>query len=384
MVQTAAVDFAVASTGNLETFDNVYQIFSIPYLFDSVDVYHKVMEDDELMSSIFESTEKSGFQAVAWYEAGTRNFYSTSPIKTPEDLKGKKIRVQQSPTNVRMMQLFAAAAAPMSFGEVYTAIQSGVIDGGENNELALTNNKHGEVAKYYTYNQHQMVPDLLVGNVKFLNELPVEERKVFDEAAKESTRVEREAWEENTKIAIEDAKAMGVEFIETDVQTFKEKVLPLHEELLLQNSKLKPIYKKIQQVNKEVKEQSNMKSLKKVLNKILKVVCIAIFAFITIIGLYQIITRYVFNAPSTVSEELLTFSFTWMALLAAALVLVYGGIEITKLTSSQVTASLGVPMSYIYSVIPVTGVLIVTYNIINITELLSQDKVEKSIGREEK
>jgi len=384
LVQTGAVDFAVASTGNLETFDNVYQIFSIPYLFDSVDVYHKVMEDDELMSSIFESTEKSGFQAVAWYEAGTRNFYSTSPIKTPEDLKGKKIRVQQSPTNVRMMQLFGAAAAPMSFGEVYTAIQSGVIDGGENNELALTNNKHGEVAKYYTYNQHQMVPDLLVGNVKFLNELPVEERKVFDEAAKESTRVEREAWEENTKIAIEDAKAMGVEFIETDVQTFKEKVLPLHEELLLQNSKLKPIYKKIQQVNKEVKEQSNMKSLKKVLNKILKVVCIAIFAFITIIGLYQIITRYVFNAPSTVSEELLTFSFTWMALLAAALVLVYGGIEITKLTSSQVTASLGVPMSYIYSVIPVTGVLIVTYNIINITELLSQDKVEKSIGREEK
>jgi TRAP-type C4-dicarboxylate transport system permease small subunit len=116
----------------------------------------------------------------------------------------------------------------------------------------------------------------------------------------------------------------------------------------------------------------------------LKGVCIAIFAFITIIGLYQIITRYVFNAPSTVSEELLTFSFTWMALLAAALVLVYGGIEITKLTSSQVTASLGVPMSYIYSVIPVTGVLIVTYNIINITELLSQDKVEKSIGREEK
>lgn len=254
LVQTAAVDFAVASTGNLETFDNVYQIFSIPYLFDSVDVYHKVMEDDELMSSIFESTEKSGFQAVAWYEAGTRNFYSTSPIKTPEDLKGKKIRVQQSPTNVRMMQLFGAAAAPMSFGEVYTAIQSGVIDGGENNELALTNNKHGEVAKYYTYNQHQMVPDLLVGNVKFLNELPVEERKVFDEAAKESTRVEREAWEENTKIAIEDAKAMGVEFIETDVQTFKEKVLPLHEELLLQNSKLKPIYEKIQQVNKEVKE----------------------------------------------------------------------------------------------------------------------------------
>ena len=101
-------------------------------------------------------------------------------------------------------------------------IQSGVIDGGENNELALTNNKHGEVAKYYTYNQHQMVPDLLVGNVKFLNELPVEERKVFDEALKRVQEL-NEAWEENTKIAIEDAKAMGVEFIETDVQNLRKR-----------------------------------------------------------------------------------------------------------------------------------------------------------------
>ncbi|MEG0306767.1 MAG: TRAP transporter substrate-binding protein [Clostridium sp.] len=253
LVQTGAIDFAVASTGNLETFDDVYQIFSMPYLFDSVDSYYKVMEDDELISSIFKSTEAAGFEAVTWFDAGTRNFYATSPINTPDDLKGKKIRVQQSPTNVRMMQAFGAAAAPMSFGEVYTAIQSGVINGGENNELALTNNKHGEVAKFYSYNQHQMVPDLLIGNLKFLNSLPEDERKVFDDAAIESTRVEREHWDTQVDKAIEDAKAMGVEFIYPDVDSFKQKVLPLHEELLAGNEKLKPIYDKIQEVNKEVK-----------------------------------------------------------------------------------------------------------------------------------
>lgn len=160
-----------------------------------------------------------------------------------------------------------------------------------------------------------------------------------------------------------------------------------------------------------------MKNLKMMLNKVLEIVCISLFAFITIVGTYQIITRYVFNAPSTVSEELLTFSFTWMALISAALVfgkrehmrmefvanyfkgnssiflsivsevlvlifsvlvLVYGGYQITKLTVLQVTASLGVPMSYIYVIVPITGVLIVVYSILNINELITELKLENS------
>lgn len=160
-----------------------------------------------------------------------------------------------------------------------------------------------------------------------------------------------------------------------------------------------------------------MKNLKTILNKVLEIVCISLFVFITIVGTYQIVTRYVFNAPSTVSEELLTFSFTWMALLSAALVfgkrehmrmefvanffqgkssiflsiisevlvlifsvlvLVYGGYQITKLTVLQVTASLGVPMSYIYVIVPITGVLIVLFSILNISELISDLKLENS------
>lgn len=254
LVQTGAIDFAVASTANLETFDDIYQIFTMPYLFNSVEAYHAVMENEELMSSIFTSTAASGFEAVAWFEAGTRNFYATTPINSPDDLKGKKIRVQQSPANVRMMELFGAAATPMSFGEVYTAIQSGVINGAENNELALTNNKHGEICKYYTYNHHQMVPDLLIGNLRFLEGLEAEERQIFDEAAKICTEVERVAWDEQIEIAREQAKAMGVEFIQTDIELFREKVLPLHQELLEQNPKLQPIYDQIQGINNEMQE----------------------------------------------------------------------------------------------------------------------------------
>lgn len=160
-----------------------------------------------------------------------------------------------------------------------------------------------------------------------------------------------------------------------------------------------------------------MVNLKIKLTKILEIICISLFAIITIIGLYQIITRYVFNSPSTVSEELLTFLFTWMALLAAALVfgkrehmrmsyvanffkgksgirlsiiseivvllfaalvLIYGGISITKLTTTQITASLGVSMALIYVVVPISGIITVIYNIININELMLELKDENS------
>ncbi len=246
LVQTGALDFAVASTANLETFHDIYQIFSIPYLFSSEEAFYDTMDDDELMKGIFEATKNSGFEVITWFTAGTRNFYATTPIKTPEDLKGMKIRVQQNPTNVRMMELFGAAATPMSFGEVYTAIQQSVINGAENNELALTNNKHGEVAKHYTYNMHQMVPDMLIGNVKFLDSLSKKEREIFEDAAEICTNTEVEHWDEQIEEARKTAKGMGVTFYEADVEAFRQKVLPLHQEILKANPKLQAIYDRIQ------------------------------------------------------------------------------------------------------------------------------------------
>ena len=144
----------------------------------------------------------------------------------------------------------------MSFGEVYTAIQQGVIDGAENNELALTNNKHGEVAKYYTYTLHQMVPDMLIGNLKFLNSLSDEEFEVFQEAARISTEVEMEEWDSQVEEAKETAQNdMGVEFINVDIDVFKDKVEPLHEEMLEENEDIRDLYEHIQEINAQCADE---------------------------------------------------------------------------------------------------------------------------------
>lgn len=250
LAQTGAIDFVVAGTANLETFADVYEIFSMPYLFTSEESYHAVMMDTDYMESTYESTDAAGFRVLTWYNAGTRSFYASKPINTPADLKGLKIRVQQSPASIKMANAFGAAASPMSFGEVYTAIQQHVIDGAENNELALTNNKHGEVAKYYSYNRHQMVPDMLIGNLKFLNSLPADELKIFQEAAALSTEVEMAQWdqqvEEAKRIAEND---MGVTFIDVDVQVFKEAVADVQEEMLEANPRIQGLYDHIQEVN---------------------------------------------------------------------------------------------------------------------------------------
>ena len=252
LTQTGAIDFTIVGTANLETFASVYEIFSMPYLFTSEDAYHEVMNDTDYMNKIFSSTDEQGFRALTWYNAGTRNFYAKKEIDSPEDMKGLKIRVQQSPASVAMCQAFGAAASPMRFGEVYTAIQQGVIDGAENNELALTSNKHGEVAKYFSYNKHQMIPDLLIGNLSFLNGLSKEERKVFYKAAELSNEEECKQWDVQVKEAKKVAQEqMGVKFIDVDVLAFQKKVKGVQESILKDNAQAKPIYDHIQKVNKK-------------------------------------------------------------------------------------------------------------------------------------
>lgn len=251
LTQTGAIDFCVASNAILETFSKNYEIFNLPYLFASADAYHAAMDDPEVTDPIFTATEKAGFKAVTWLDAGTRNFYTVdTPIESPADLKGLKIRVQQSPTNIQMMSLLGGSATPMSFGEVYTALQSNIIDGAENNEMALTDNGHGDVCKYYSYDMHQMVPDILIGNLAFLEELSEEELAIFEEGFKLLNSVQREEWVK----AVENAKnkaqnEQGVVFIYPDQAPFVEACKPLHDSVLSGNPDIQPIYDKIQEYN---------------------------------------------------------------------------------------------------------------------------------------
>lgn len=251
LTQTGAIDFCVASNSILETFSENYTLFNLPYLFASAEAYHNSMDDPEIVEPIFESTTQAGFEAVTWIDAGTRNFYTVSTqIEAPADLKGLKIRVQQSPTNVEMMSLLGGSATPMGFGDVYTALQSKVIDGAENNEMALTSNGHGDVCKYYSYDMHQMIPDILIGNCAFLNELPDEEREIFEEGFKLVNSVEREEWVKAVEAAKDKAENdQGVTFLYPDTKPFQEICEPMHADMLDKYPDLAPIYKKIQEYN---------------------------------------------------------------------------------------------------------------------------------------
>src|SRR5690606_31777635 len=112
-------------------------------------------------------------------------------VETPEDMKGLKIRVQESPTSISMIRAMGGSATPMAFGEVYTALQQGIIDGAENNEMGLTANKHGEVAKQWSYTEHQFVPDVLIINTKAWDKLSEEQQKQLMEAVKESSEAHK-------------------------------------------------------------------------------------------------------------------------------------------------------------------------------------------------
>ena len=258
LTQTGAIDFVVAGTPNLEIFADVYEVFSMPYLFTSEEAYFASMNDTDYMEKVYESTDDTGLRVMTWFNVGSRNFYAKKPINTPDDLKGLKMRVQQSPASVKMANAFGAAASPMSFGEVYTAIQQGVIDGAENNELALTENKHGEVAKYYSYTMHQIIPDVLIANLKFLNGLSDDEKAIFYDAAQQATETEMKAWdtqvEKAKKIAQDD---MGVEFIYPDINLFKDKVSNVQQEMLDANPDIQDLYDHIQMYNEKYANTSD-------------------------------------------------------------------------------------------------------------------------------
>ena len=253
LTQTGAIDYCVASNAILETFSKNYSIFNLPYLFASTEAYHHAMDDEEITEPIFEDTEKAGFVAVTWLDAGTRNFYTVNkPIETPEDLKGLKIRVQQSPTNIEMMRLLGGSATPMGFGEVYTSLQSNIIDGAENNEMALTDNGHGDVCKYYSYDMHQMVPDILIGNDAFMEELTDAEEKIFEEGYELINQVQRHEWVNAVQNAKEKAmNEQNVQFIYPDTALFREACMPLHETVLAGNEEIRSIYNRIQEYNKQ-------------------------------------------------------------------------------------------------------------------------------------
>ncbi|MEH0666905.1 TRAP transporter substrate-binding protein [Vibrio scophthalmi] len=249
MVQVGAIDITKVSSGLLESFSPLYGVFSLPYLFDSKEGFYRVMEDENVMSTVYRSTEAQGFSGVGWYDSGARSFYmSKAPVKTLDDLKGKKIRVMQSETSIETMKLLGAAPIAMSQAEVYTSLQQGILDGAENNEFALTIARHGEVAKFYSYDMHTRIPDVVVMSNITKQKLTPDQLAALQEAIDESITLQQELWQEEMAKTTESArKDFGVEFFEIDQAPFKQAVQPIYENLK-KKPELYSLYQKIEQV----------------------------------------------------------------------------------------------------------------------------------------
>lgn len=233
LVQAGSVDFSMVAGSLLENFNPDFVVFNLPYVFDSKEHQRKVLDDPEITGELFTSLEDKNISVVAGFHGGIRNVYnSVKPIETPEDLAGMKVRVIESDTNLKMMEQMGGSGAPMGQGEVYTAIQSGILEGGENNESIYANLSHDEVAPYYSYTQHLMFPDYLISNPATLERMAPECRDFLEEDILNATVEEGELWTQEVERSHEMAVEAGAKFNEVDIDAFREAVQPLIEESL--------------------------------------------------------------------------------------------------------------------------------------------------------
>ncbi len=229
-LQNGAVDMTRVSAGNLENFDPVFKAFTLPYIFKGEDHFYRVMTGP-VADEVYNATEGSEFVGLTFFDSGARSFYTTDkPINTPEDLAGQKIRVLNSNSSIRMVEMMGGSPTPMPYAEIYTALQMGVIDGAENNVTALTIGRHGEVAKFYSQDEHLRIPDFLVISNAATEKLTAEQNTILKEAALHATESFRALWDQAVKDSTTEAEKMGVTFVSPDQAPFREKVMPLLDE----------------------------------------------------------------------------------------------------------------------------------------------------------
>jgi tripartite ATP-independent transporter DctP family solute receptor len=230
LVQGGVIQMAAVANPVVENFSSDFAVLSLPYLYHSLAHQERVFTSDAL-EPLFASLEGTGFMVVGAYTAGARSMYTNKPIQSPADLAGYKIRVMQSDTMRRMVDMMGGVGTPMAQGEVYTAIQQGVLEGAENNEMTYVDLKHYEIAPHYSSTNHMMSADLIIVNTDFFNSLSSEHQAIFRDLIKDSIVSEFIMWEEDNKVARAQAIENGATFTDVDITPFIERVQPLHQEI---------------------------------------------------------------------------------------------------------------------------------------------------------
>lgn len=246
--QLGVIDLNRVSLGPFNNIIEETKVFSLPYIFRGPDHMHNVV-DGEIGDEILGEFANHNLIGLAYYDGGSRSFYnSQKPITSIDDIDGLKFRVMQSDVFVDMVDALGGNATPMPYGEVYSSIQTGVIDGAENNWPSFESSGHFEVAGYYTLDQHLIVPEVLVMSKSSWDKLSAEDQAAVKQAAKDAVPVMRELWEAREKASEQIVRDAGVEVItDIDKTPFIEAMVPVYEKHVT-SDKLKALVTRIQAV----------------------------------------------------------------------------------------------------------------------------------------
>ncbi len=222
LLQIGSLAMTKVSAAVMENFSPKLKVFGFPYLFRD-DEHRFAVYDGSIGKELLLDGEQYWLKGLTYFDAGNRSFYTkTKQIKTPADLKGLKIRVMQSPTAIDLVESFGGAATPISWGELYTGLQQGVVDGAENNLPSFYSSKHYEVAKFLTINEHSSIPDILVISTIIWDDLFEEERAWLMKSVEQATEYQRVLWKQAEEEALREVEKAGVNIYYPDKKLFKE------------------------------------------------------------------------------------------------------------------------------------------------------------------
>lgn len=231
LLQIGSLDMTKVSCSVLEGFVPSMSVLSLPYIFRDEEHKFRVLEG-EIGKRLLLDGERFWLRGLCYYDAGSRSFYTKEkPVLVPEDLVGLKIRTQESSTSIKMVQALGGSPTPIAWGELYSALQQGVVDGAENNPPSFHLSHHYEVCRYYSLDEHTAVPDVLLICTKSWQDLSAEFRQILQQAAEESARLQKKLWKEATQEALDFVRSEGVEIFYPEKTLFSEGVQSVYEEL---------------------------------------------------------------------------------------------------------------------------------------------------------
>lgn len=248
LVQNGSIEMAIVANSIVEGVSSDFAIIGTPYVYDSIDHQKKLFQSGKL-DDLFATTEASGFNVLAAYSLGPRCLYTKELITTPEELAGKKIRVMQSDTMIQMMNNMGGVGTAMGQGDVYSAIQSGTLDGAENNIITYTDLLQYEVAPYYTLTNHLMIPDELIINADVLKGMSEADQKALKELSTESVNTMFTLAEELRNEYFDKVRSeYGVTVTEIDITPFQDRCQDLINDVANRSEMTKAIYAAIQEL----------------------------------------------------------------------------------------------------------------------------------------